>query len=454
MLTPGAAQEGARSPPAPRLLGKKESTRDCAAGRDSRSARRGDDARSPNARSPNARSPKPAWPADAPPRAAAAPKLLHASPPGSRSPPQRKSPPQNGVQDRGGTDCGLAASRRVAAQRCAPPRNENGVHLGALELQAGSSPISASPSSITSDRSYTSVPTDGSACANTTLSPAGSLGSKKMPAASAGVEETAVSNLRDSLEIADRADSPLEHESHGCTILRARQRSAQRCARPVSVASVSGVGGIGSGDDDEGDDDSPSAFERMEQRVEQMIADTQVLLRLSLSPELRGTSSPSPARKHWSPAASVGNALIADQLGRPLFDFSPSPSVIALRHALFASSMCCIHNPELPHERVTTAIPQVQHRTSSEDVDAAEISGVLQCPCLIARRRSDGHVPALALRPPHGKACPRASSTRASRPRASRNMYGDMKKSPGSNGLECCRRVAAASRHTLSGGWR
>ncbi len=328
MLTPGAAREGARSPPAPRLLGKKEATRDCAASGDSRSEHRVQEGA-----------------ANSTPRAAAAPKLLYPSPPGSRSPPQRGSPPQHGAQDRGGTHTMLAASRRVAAQRCATPWTENGAHLGASKQQARSSLISASPPSTTSDRSSTSVPTHGSACSNTTPSPAGSLDSVDMTAASAGAQETAVANLGGSPGIADRADSPLEHELHGCTILRARQRTAQRCARPVSVASVSGVGGSGSGGDDGSDDDS-LAFERMEQRVEQMIADTQVLLRLSFSPEPPGTSSPSPARKYWSPPTSVGNALVSEALP-PLFDFSPSPSVIArasIRNALFVCAVFTVLN--------------------------------------------------------------------------------------------------------------
>jgi hypothetical protein len=210
-----------------------------------------------------------------------------------------------------------ARSPRPAEQTGGGPRAPKllctSAHSRSPPAQRVSSPLNASSSSLASAHSYTSVPTHGDDLANSTLSPAGSTGSEKMG-----------------------ADSTLEHEQHDRMMLPVRQRSAQRCARPgedsshpknPQVASGRGAAAFGSEEEEEAEEEALHA------RVEQMIADTQVLLAISSSPRSRIASPLSPACGLWnpksspksSPKACASEAVMIDPL--PLFDFSPSPGL-------------------------------------------------------------------------------------------------------------------------------
>ena len=173
--------------------------------------------------------------------------------------------------------------------------------------QRMSSPLNASSSSLASAHSYTSVPTHDQDLANSTLSPAGSTGSEKMG-----------------------ADSTLEHEKHDRMILPARQRSAQRCARPGEGSSQPENPQIANGRRAAAfDSEEEEEEEALHARVEQTIADTQALLSISSSLRSRITSPLSPASGLWSPKSSpkacASESVIVDP--RPLFDFSPSPGL-------------------------------------------------------------------------------------------------------------------------------
>jgi hypothetical protein len=214
-----------------------------------------------------------------------------------------------------------ARSPRPAEQTGGGPRapkllftNPSSAHSRSPPAQRVSSPLNASASSLTSAHSYTSVPTHGDDLANSTLSPVGSTGSEKMG-----------------------ADSTIEHEQHDRMMLPARRRSAQRCARPgedsshpesPQIASGRGAAAFGSEEEEE-----EAEEEALHARVEQMIADTQVLLAISSSPRSRIASPLSPACGLWnpksspksSPKACASDAVMIDPL--PLFDFSPSPGL-------------------------------------------------------------------------------------------------------------------------------